>query len=77
MNILGIGRWSDNWFLSFIEDTTFPVPFFQKVEPNCNIEEKTKFWKRRVDVNVLSYFTILAVFSKMNFMYFWMVSLFV
>ena len=52
MNILGIGRWSNNWFLSFIEDTTFPVPFFQKVEANCNIEEKAKFWKRRVDVNV-------------------------
>ena len=71
--LIGIGRWSDNKLLSFIEDTSLPFPFFQKVQDND--KDLTSSWKRRVDVNVIAYFTVLAIFSLMNTIYATLVSL--
>ena len=70
--LIGIGRWSDNKFLSFIEDTSLPFPFYQKVKDND--KNLTRSWIRRVDVNVIAYFTVLAIFSLMNIVYATLVS---
>ena len=72
--ILGIGRWSENRLFSFTEDTCFPFPFFHKVKQDCNIEERANSWRRRVDVNVISYFTVIIIFSVMNIIYATLVS---
>ena len=70
--LIGIGRWSDNKFLSFIEDTSLPFPFYQKVKDND--KNLTRSWIRRVDVNVIAYFTVLIIFSLMNIVYATLVS---
>ena len=70
--LIGIGRWSDNKLLSFIEDTSLPFPFYQKVKDND--KDLTRSWIRRVDVNVIAYFTVLIIFSLMNIVYATLVS---
>ena len=70
--MIGIGRWSDNKLLSFIEDTSLPFPFYQKVKDND--KDLTRSWIRRVDVNVIAYFIVLAIFSLMNIVYVTLVS---
>ena len=71
--ILGLGRWSGNSILSFIEDTSLPFPFFhkvnQKIMQKCDIEARTKSWIRRVDLNVKAYFAVLGIFSVLNIIY--------
>ena len=71
--MIGIGRWSDNKLLSFVEDTSLPFPFYQKVKDND--KDVTRSWIRRVDVNVIAYFTVLAIFSVMNIVYATLVSI--
>ena len=76
--LLGLGRWSGNSILSFIEDTSLPFPFFhkvnQKIMQKCDIETRTKSWIRRVDVNVKAYFAALGIFSVLNIIYVCIVS---
>ena len=56
---VGFGRWTSIGFLSLIEDTLFPFPFFQKVDKYSTNAEKMS-WKRRVDVNMAFYIFVLA-----------------
>ena len=65
---IGFGRFSENCFLSFIEDNFIPIPFVQNVK-NENIDiidVKQRSWKRRVNINTFYYFVILTIFAICN-----------
>ena len=66
---LGLGRFSENCVLSFIQDNFFPMPHNEKILEKCDPRIKQKSWKRRVDVNTLFYFVVLIVFAVLNILY--------
>ena len=67
-SFLGLGRFSENCFLSFIEDNFIPIPCIQNVKnENINIiDVKQRSWKRRVNINAFYYFGILSIFAICN-----------
>ena len=71
MNLIfsGFGRWTQNIFLSFIEDTIFPFPFCKKVEDRNSVNVKKMSWRRRVDVNMAFYVILLMTLSALNIYY--------
>ena len=71
MNIffLGFGSLAKNGFLSLIEDTMFPFPFYQKVDKMNSANAKKMSWRRRVDVNMAFYIFILTAVTSMKLYY--------
>ena len=71
----GFGRFSNNGFLSFIEDVFFPNPCASKksaIEITTNekyVKEKQKTWARRVNLNAGYYFLLLLALSILNAVY--------
>ena len=66
---VGFGRWSNNGFLSFIEDSHLPFPFCQQIDDSSSVNAKTRSWRRRVDINMAFYLSLLIVFAIMNIYY--------
>ena len=65
----GFGRWTQNSLTSFIEDTIFPFPFGQKVEERDSTNLKKRSWRRRVDVNMAFYITLLITLTALQVYY--------
>ena len=64
-----IGRSSDNWILSFIEDNFLPLPFLpndSQKQSKDDAEKRAKSWKRRVDVNMFYYLAVLFSLAIWN-----------
>ena len=65
------GKQPENGFLSLMEDN-FPLSLFcgrtmkQKTNP---LKKRQISWKRRVDINICFYFTVICVFALMNILY--------
>ena len=55
----GFGRWADNSFLTFIGDSIFPFPFYQKIDDSYAKSAKKMSWRRRVDINMAFYIFLL------------------
>ena len=65
----GLGKFSENCFLSFLEDNGLAATGCQKVPKSADLEVKKRSWKRRVTVNSVFYFGILTFFAIMNIIY--------
>ena len=65
----GFGRWANNGFLSFIEDSHFPFPFCQQIDESSSVNVKKRSWQRRVDINMAFYISLLIAFTIMNIYY--------
>ena len=64
-SLQGLGRFSKNWLLSFLEDSHFPFPFGQKpLESGFKpVQEK---WRRRVDLNMSFYLAVISALVGLN-----------
>ena len=65
----GFGRWANNGFLSFIEDSHFPFPFCQQIDESSSVNVKKRSWQRRVDINMAFHITLLIAFTIMDIYY--------
>ena len=64
-SLQGLGRFSKNWLLSFLEDSHFPFPFGQKpLESGFKpVQDK---WRRRVDLNMSFYLALILALIGLN-----------
>jgi hypothetical protein len=65
----GFGRWANNSFLSFIGDTIFPFPFYQKIDDSYAENAKKMSWRRRVDINMAFYIFLLIKLIAIEIFY--------
>ena len=65
----GFGRWTQKSLASFIEDTIFPFPFCQKVGERNTVNLTKRSWRRRVDVNMAFYVTLLITLTSLQVYY--------
>ena len=65
----GFGRWANNSFLSFIGDTIFPFPFYQKIDDSYAENAKKMSWRRRVDINMAFYIFLLIMLIAIEIFY--------
>ena len=66
---VGFGRWSNNCFLSLVEDSIFPSLFFKKIDKKKFNNVKEMSWRRRVDVNMAFYVFLLTTLTTLNILF--------